>query len=113
MAKFLYADPLRCTGCRICELVCSFTKEKVLSHSHSRIKVVREYEIDKPISCRNCEKPKCLEVCPKKAIRKDIEKAQNIIIEEKCNGCGKCLEACPFGAIVFLSKKNIVAKCDL
>ncbi|MEW5761344.1 MAG: 4Fe-4S binding protein, partial [Candidatus Thermoplasmatota archaeon] len=41
------------------------------------------------------------------------EKAQNIIIEEKCNGCGKCLEACPFGAIVFLSKKNIVAKCDL
>jgi len=30
-----------------------------------------------------------------------------------CNGCRKCIEACPFGAIQFYEEKNIAVKCDL
>ncbi len=41
----------------------------------------------------------CLYQCPVQAIRL-IEDVSAVIDEDKCIGCGKCLEACQPGAIV-------------
>jgi Fe-S-cluster-containing dehydrogenase component len=49
-------------------------------------------------------------VCPKEAISKS-EDGIVTIDEEKCIGCGKCIEACPFDAIIMLPD-GVAAKCD-
>jgi len=96
---YIYADPLACTGCRICEMVCSFTYFKVLSPSKARIRVVRrEPAIDLPIACRNCQRAPCMEACPTGALYRS-RRGVILLDEEKCDGCGACVEACPINAI--------------
>jgi Fe-S-cluster-containing hydrogenase component 2 len=36
-----------------------------------------------------------------------------MVDDEKCNGCGWCIEACEFGAITFHASKKTVIACDL
>jgi [FeFe] hydrogenase (group B1/B3) len=54
-------------------------------------------EISVGASCRGCIAHRCMDVCPKGAIR--IENHRSVIDHSKCILCGKCIEACPYGAI--------------
>jgi Fe-S-cluster-containing dehydrogenase component len=36
-----------------------------------------------------------------------------IVDEEKCDGCGWCIQACPYGGIMLHPDKGIVVACDL
>jgi Fe-S-cluster-containing hydrogenase component 2 len=111
---FLYADPLKCTGCRICELFCAFYREGVLNPKRARIRVVRmEPAIDKVIACRQCAKPVCAETCPRKAITRNTKTGLVTIDESKCTGCGACVGNCPFGAIIVHPDRKVAIKCDL
>jgi Fe-S-cluster-containing hydrogenase component 2 len=115
MAKLLYADPYECTGCRICELVCAFVKEGVLNPRFARIRILRKDDgTDKPLACRHCSKPPCRSVCDENAITRGSDGIVRIIAT-RCIGCGKCIDACPFDAIINLSRDNsiCVVKCDL
>lgn len=49
-------------------------------------------------SCRGCIATRCVHACPKDAIRVVDHRAE--IDHTKCIVCGKCLNACPYGAIV-------------
>ena len=49
-------------------------------------------------ACQGCLEHPCIEVCPKDAIH--MEQGRSVIDEEKCIRCGKCLDACPYNAIV-------------
>ncbi len=55
-------------------------------------------EISVGPSCRGCIAHRCVEVCPKGAI--SIENHRSVIDHSKCILCGKCIEACPYSAIV-------------
>lgn len=55
-------------------------------------------EISVGPSCRGCIAHRCVEVCPKGAI--SIQNRRSVIDHSKCILCGKCLSACPYGAIV-------------
>ena len=49
-------------------------------------------------SCQGCLAHPCKEVCPKGAI--SFVNGKSVIDQEKCIKCGKCLNACPYGAIL-------------
>lgn len=61
--------------------------------------------IDKYIvtdACRNCTGHFCAAACPRKAIQTIHNKA--FIDHQKCVECGLCSKACPFGAILEVSR---------
>ena len=106
--------PSQCTGCRICELVCSFTHYNIFNPSLSRIKVITDESklIDFPVTCRHCSDPTCISVCPTQAISRKDE-GVNQIDKELCVGCGECASACPFGAIYIPMGEQVPISCDL
>ena len=90
-----------CTGCRLCEMTCSLTKEKVIRPEVSRIKVYQFWPgpVDVPAVCRLCSDHPCVEACPPKVNALSInEKTGNVEVDtDKCIGikCSVCQKACP------------------
>lgn len=112
--KVLVIDHEKCTGCRECELACSVFHTGASNPSRSRIKVIKWEEIGLylPLTCQNCEKPFCVEVCPTKACHIDAEMHMVLIDKDKCIGCRTCILACPFGAPFFDKAERVTVKCD-
>lgn len=111
--------PTRCRGCGLCELVCSILHSGEARPSASRIKIYRDrenYEF-KPYVCIQCVNPRCIPVCPRKAISVDEETGAKILDETLCDGCGLCAEACPFAVedtVIFKHpSEKFYVKCDL
>jgi Fe-S-cluster-containing hydrogenase component 2 len=114
MHRYLTCDKTKCTGCRICELVCSEEKEGLYNPLKSRIKVVKPDPItDIALACRFCEKPSCVRSCPRDALRKSQDNDVVLVDETKCSGCSWCLEACEFGALASPPDRKTVIVCDL
>jgi Fe-S-cluster-containing hydrogenase component 2 len=115
MAKIMTVDYDRCTGCRLCEMVCSVNKEGASDPARARIHIIKwEMEgIYVPMFCQHCEDPLCAAVCPVRAIERDEAEGRVRVDKEKCVGCRSCLSACPFGAIGWDEEKRKVIRCDL
>lgn len=115
MEKTLVVDAEKCTGCRTCEVVCSFYHERECNPSKSRIHVIKweEAGLDIPMVCQQCELPVCAKVCPVKAISRNTETGALEINYDLCIGCRMCFLACPFGAITLDKETKRVLKCDL
>lgn len=115
MEKILMIDYQKCTGCRLCELVCSVMHDGVSNPARSRIKVMKwESEgLYIPMSCQQCEDAPCMNVCPVKAISRDEDLGFVIIDYDVCIGCRTCVAVCPFGAMSYNIIDKKVFKCDL
>jgi carbon-monoxide dehydrogenase iron sulfur subunit len=115
MAKTLYIDYQKCTGCRLCELVCAVFHDGISNPARSRIKVMK-WEAEGlyiPMSCQQCQDAPCMNVCPVKAISRDEELGRVFVDYDVCIGCRACVAVCPFGAMSFNIKEKQVFKCDL
>jgi carbon-monoxide dehydrogenase iron sulfur subunit len=114
MAKVLMIDYEKCTGCRLCELVCSVKHEGVSNPARSRVKIVKwEWEGRYvPMTCQQCESAPCQAVCPVKAISRDESLNRVVIDYDLCIGCRMCVAVCPFGAMGFDTLARKVIKCD-
>ncbi len=114
MAKVLMIDCGKCTGCRLCEIVCSVMHEGVSNPARSRIKVVKwEWEGRYiPMSCQQCLSAPCQAVCPVKAISRDESLNEVVVDYDLCIGCRICVAVCPFGAMGFDTQAKKVIKCD-
>ena len=111
----------RCSGCRICELMCSmvhyggaFNPRKALI----RVEINRAPQIDTPISeidiphvCFQCEPAPCVESCLTGAFEKNDVLEVWRIDQELCTGCEACVEECQYGMIVMDTDRAM--KCDL
>ena len=115
MAKVLYIDYQKCTGCRLCELVCAVKHYGISNPARARIKVIKwEQEgLYVPMSCQQCQDAPCMNVCPVKAIYRDEELARVMVDYDICIGCRFCVAVCPFGAMSFNVTDRQVFKCDL
>jgi len=112
--KFVSADPDKCVGCTVCEYACAFEKEKVFNPLKSRIRTVRLHPlINLAVTCRLCEDAPCVAACPREALEQSEKTGIILVDEEKCNGCGWCIEACDYGAITLHPEKRVVVVCDL
>jgi Fe-S-cluster-containing hydrogenase component 2 len=115
MAKTLYIDYQKCTGCRLCELVCAVFHDGMSNPARSRIKVMK-WEAEGlyiPMTCQQCQDAPCLNVCPVKAISRDEELGRVFVDYDVCIGCRSCVAVCPFGAMNFNIRDKQVFKCDL
>ncbi|MFQ6095766.1 MAG: 4Fe-4S binding protein [Candidatus Bathyarchaeia archaeon] len=113
----LEIDASRCTGCRLCELVCTFHHEKDFSFSKARIRVDPLSEGRyRPVVCLllvdYSHEPVCIEACESEALTINPNLKCLQLNVEKCSGCKKCVEACPLGVISFDEVGNIPVFCD-
>jgi carbon-monoxide dehydrogenase iron sulfur subunit len=114
MGKVLQVNFEKCTGCRLCENVCSVFHDGVSNPARSRIKVIKwESEgIYIPMSCQQCQDAPCMIICPVKAISRDEKLSRVVVNQDKCIGCRSCVTVCPFGAMNFNVIDRKVFKCD-
>ena len=82
MEKVLIFNSDKCTGCRVCELVCSIANQGEFCPSKSYIKVIKNKEMDFNTAALGVE----------------------------CNFCGECVEWCVPGAIEFIDLKEAAIK---
>ncbi len=112
--QYIVCDPVKCVACGDCELACSMTKHQVFDPSLSRIRVVRiEPMVTLAVACRTCSDPPCVLACPRNALTQDPETGIIQVDEDLCDGCGWCIEACEFGAILLNASTKKVEICDL
>ena len=114
MARIIW-DQEKCPGCRVCEAICSFTKEGEFNPEKARCRIVRTVEDQRlhrvRVSCLQCDEPACMSVCPAGAISQK-EDGVKVVDEDKCLGCKMCELACPVGAITVNPEKHVSIKCD-
>ena len=114
LQKAIKVNPEKCTGCRICELICSADKHSEFNPKRSRVRIVKmeRFFIDIPTVCQQCSKPLCLKSCDSGAIEK-TDNGVMVVDREKCTGCGDCVSACPFDAIFLDPVDDKAIVCDL
>jgi Fe-S-cluster-containing hydrogenase component 2 len=114
LSKILMISPEKCIGCRSCELICSFVKQKEFNPKNAAVSVFtyEEAALSVPLMCMQCEVPSCMKVCPTLAIYKSGD--GNVLLDSsKCIGCKICISACPVGNISYNNKQKQIVKCDL
>jgi len=115
MQKVILVDQDKCTGCRLCEMVCSVKHEGVSNPSRSRISIIKWFMegFFMPMVCQQCMEAPCVAVCPKDALSRD-EVLETVKLDyDLCIGCKMCVTACPFGGMGIDTVANKVIKCDL
>lgn len=114
MSRRLAVIPEECSGCKICELVCSIKHYGVNNPKKSAVKVMITYPhpvVRMPIVCSQCKEPPCGEVCPVNALRRVDGLVE--LDKEACISCYKCVQACPFGAMFVHDDCDQPIKCDM
>jgi Fe-S-cluster-containing hydrogenase component 2 len=114
-APSLVIHPEKCTGCKQCELACSWVQTGTFQPSRSlvRVHVFDEQASFAPYTCFQCQEAWCMQACPVNAIDVDAESGAKIVIDQACVGCKLCVIACPFGTMFFDKPGDVAAKCDL
>ncbi len=117
-------DKEKCSGCHLCELVCSLVHLGVLNTEKSAIHIEKDdlgTSMNTPVVCRQCKKMKCLskgksdeaverkkfiwdtsrvEACPFKALPSFEDAAYHC---DLCGGEPQCTKVCTPGAISLIN----------
>ncbi len=64
-----------------------------------------------PTMCHNCSDAPCADVCPTTALWRRDEDGLIVLEKDKCVGCQRCGEACPYDALSFDAHTGTADKC--
>ena len=115
MEKRLVYYSVKCTGCRICEMICSLRHTGTCNPARSRVRIVNNQKegTSALLRCRQCGKPPCVAACPVEALTQEGATGVVAVDLERCIGCNECLQSCPFGGIILDPVEQNIAICDL
>ena len=108
----LAADKTKCTGCRVCQLICSFSHFKEINPKKAALAIGAHFPVPgtyEPRVCTQCGT--CAGVCPSEAIKE--KDGVYIVDAELCTGCGICVDSCPNKVMVLHEDNPVAIKCDL
>ena len=110
---FIYGHA-RCIGCKACQMACKEKNSLGTGEFFRRVDtfpVGEERWINFSSACNHCENPGCMAVCPTGAMHRD---AEGLVVHDdaKCIGCGRCANACPYGAVSLNRITGYAQKCD-
>lgn len=109
-------DLRKCVGCGGCQVSCKQENEVPFGAFRSRVDYadVGRYPAPKryffPKLCNQCDNPPCISACPVKGATYKREDGIVVVDRNLCIGCGRCANACPYGARYL--NKNINIKND-
>ncbi len=111
--QYINCDADKCIGCDVCEYACSWEKEGTFNPTKSRIRALRlDVLSNMALTCRLCKDAPCVVACPKDALIQTKERGVVAVDENKCDGCGWCIEACQYGAVTLHSGTHKAIICD-
>lgn len=113
--KALLIDPEKCTGCKLCELTCSFVHEGEFNLSNSRIWVHQDKKKASfvPTVCESCAHTPCIYNCPVAAITLNEKLGIPVVNIDECISCGQCEDVCPYEGVKLEPVEEKAMKCDL
>ncbi len=97
----LKARPALCTGCNLCVVACVASHDNGdygTSQARLRIDPGNKPGQHKVMFCTLCKK--CLDVCPREALRWHPETGAVELLADLCDNCGECVEICPTKVII-------------
>lgn len=110
-------DLERCTGCHACSVACKAENDVPLGHFRTKVYYYDEGSYPRvrrwflPVVCMQCADAPCLTACPTSSITRGEDGIVQINTQT-CNGKGRCVEACPYGAIYVDPLRHAADKCD-
>ena len=127
----LVANRAKCTGCQRCEVNCTLANDGDAHPYMARIRVRQNVNFGdqgptddykhgdgffglwgfKPDTCKQCADPACVNAFPMKALSADPVTGARVIDEDKCVGCGACVNACPWHMPRVDVEKHKSTKC--
>ena len=109
-------DMARCVGCFACGVACKDRAGVEDDVDLLRVEVNEGGTYPQPtlafrvVHCFHCAEPPCVDACPEQATRQ-LPNGLVVLDALQCTGCGACVEACPFGAVV-IHQEGVAVKCD-
>ena len=97
-------DSKKCSGCHLCEMVCSLFHLNIINIEKSAIRIKKDdlnTSLNTPLLCRQCKEMKCLE-----GEKGTKDKAKKRFVWNRIHA-----ERCPFDALSILEEKAY--HCDL
>lgn len=112
-------DASRCIGCQSCRVACQVHNESgpavawrhVTPVETGTFPHVARFQLS--IACNHCARPACAAACPTGALYKRLSDGAVLLEASLCNGCERCVAACPYGAPQVVPGAGRVSKCDL
>lgn len=121
-----YFEQQHCTGCDTCQIACKdkhdlpvgqlFRKVYEVAGGQFRTQgtvVIPEiYAFWVSMSCNHCIQAVCVDSCPTGALQKRAQDGIVYVEQERCIGCLRCTQNCPYDALQYNPKTGKIGKCD-